>query len=1002
MTTTEVYVKFKARTLTSPIHRVLATAQNGLEVIRFGGLDTGEIESPFTVVEQRPMFRLRRYFPDAEDMDTRAPVILVPPLMVATHIYDVTREQGAVGILHDRGLDPWVIDFGSPDREIGGMTRNLADHVVAVSEVINIVRQHTGKDVHLGGYSQGGMFCYQTAAYRRSVGIKSIVTFGSPTDAVALPMGITVGAATKGADFMADHVFNRLAIPGWMVRTGFQMLDPVKTVKSRLDFLMQLHDREALLPRERQRRFLEVDGWVAWSGPAIAELLKQFVVHNRMMTGGFVIDDRLISLAEITCPVLAFVGSTDDIGTPRAVRGIRRAAPRADVYEATLRAGHFGLVVGSSAGTLTWPTVADWVLWHEGKHGQPGIAKPMTDEDQPAADGDYTVMSRLVNSASQAAEIGFGVAQDVVDVTVGAAKTTKEIAGEAVRTLPRLARLGVMQAHTRMSLGLLLEEQGRRAPLGELFLFDDRVHTNAAVNERINNVVRGLISLGIRQGSHVGVLMETRPSALATIAALSRLGAVSVLLQPGTDLTEAIRLGEVAGIVADPPNLPDAMKAGVRVFVLGGGENRDLPVGDADHVVDMERIDPDAVRIPDWYQPNPGIASDLAFIVFTRSRGHTEPQFITNHRWALSAFGTASAASLTASDTVYCLTPLHHPSGLLMTLGGAVAGGARIALTRSFDPSRFAEEVHRYGVTVVSYTWTLLGELVDADDLQIQRHHPIRLFMGSGMPRALWKRVRDRFAPAQVVEFYASTEGEAVLANVSGAKPGAKGRPIPGSANIRLAAFDVENDRFIEDERGFVKEAAENDIGLLLAFPRTGGEQSPNVIRGVFRSGDMWIPTDHLFRRDSDGDYWMVDNRNSLIRTARGVVYSLPIEDALADIELLNIAVAFGVEHGAHSLAVAAISRRTDVTSPERKAKEFTPEQFDRALSVLPESQRPDIIYSVDTMPMTTWYRPQTRALAADGIPQASVNAWYYDTADHKYHRLTEAARKRIMKQANS
>src|SRR3546814_15857877 len=73
----------------------------------------------------------------------------------------------------------------------------------------------------------------------------------------------------------------------------FQLLDPVKTLKMRVDFLLQLHDREALLPREQQRRFLATEGWVAWSGPAVTELLKQFIVTNRMMTGGFVIKDQL-------------------------------------------------------------------------------------------------------------------------------------------------------------------------------------------------------------------------------------------------------------------------------------------------------------------------------------------------------------------------------------------------------------------------------------------------------------------------------------------------------------------------------------------------------------------------------------------------------------------------------------------------------------------------------------------------------------------------------------
>ena len=137
-----------------------------------------------------------------------------------------------------------------------------------------------------------------------------------------------------------------------------RMLDPIKTAQSRLEFLRQLHDREALLPREQQRRFLASEGWIAWSGPAISELLKQFVAHNRMMTGGFAIHGDLVTLSDINCPVLAVIGEVDDIGQPASVRGIKRAAPRADAYEFCIRAGHFGLVVGSKAASQTWPTIS--------------------------------------------------------------------------------------------------------------------------------------------------------------------------------------------------------------------------------------------------------------------------------------------------------------------------------------------------------------------------------------------------------------------------------------------------------------------------------------------------------------------------------------------------------------------------------------------------------------------------------------------------------------------
>ena len=596
--------------ITGPVGRLVATAQNGLEVLRYGGLETGAVPSPFQIVESVPMYRLRRYFPP----DTRPgsippgpPVLMVHPMMMSADMWDVTRAEGAVGILHTAGIDPWVIDFGEPDKVEGGMQRNLADHVVALSEAIDTVKETTGRDVHLAGYSQGGMFCYQTAAFRRSKDLASIVAFGSPVDTLAaLPMNLPAGLAAGAADFMADHVFSRIDIPSWLARTGFQMLDPIKTAQSRLDFLRQLHDREALLPREQQRRFLASEGWIAWSGPAIAELLKQFIAHNRMMTGGFSIHGEMVTLNDINCPVLAVVGEVDDIGQPASVRGIKRAAPQADIYEYLIRAGHFGLVVGSKAATQTWPTVAQWIKSIDGDADLPEGVAPMALQPAARSESGVPLASRVAHGATAAGEMAFTFARSAADAVVAANKSARALAIETVRTLPRLARLGQINDHTRISLGRIMSEQARDLPNGEALLFDGRVHTYEAVDRRVNNVVRGLIEVGVRQGAHVGVLMETRPSALVAIAALSRLGAVAVLMPPDADLATVVRLGAVSDVIADPSNLDAARGLATRVLVLGGGESRDLHLPDDAAVVDMEKIDPDEVDLPGWYRPNPG------------------------------------------------------------------------------------------------------------------------------------------------------------------------------------------------------------------------------------------------------------------------------------------------------------------------------------------------------------------------------------------------------------
>ena len=152
-----------------------------------------------------------------------------------------------------------------------------------------------------------------------------------------------------------------------------------------------------------------------------------------------------------------------------------------------------------------------------------------------------------------------------------------------------------------------------------------------------------------------------------------------------------------------------------------------------------------------------------------------------------------------------------------------MVGGARIALSRGLRPDRFLQEIRQYGVTVVSYTWAMLRDVIDDPAFSLTGSHPVRLFIGSGMPTGLWKRVIDVFEPAHVVEFFATTDGQAVLANVSGAKMGSKGRPLPGGGEVELAAYDAEDDLILEDDRGFVRRAETNEVGVLLAHPRGPG-----------------------------------------------------------------------------------------------------------------------------------------------------------------------------------
>jgi putative long chain acyl-CoA synthase len=946
--------------------------------------------TPYEVVLREPTFRLRRYR-NGMDKKKRPAVILIPPLMLTADVYDIEAGASAVENLHQHGVDPWVVDFGAPERQEGGLRRTLADHILAVSRAVDRVREETKTGVHVSGYSQGGIFAYLTAAYRRSEGIASVVTFGSPVDVrrqllPGVPDAV-MDQLLEGLGWAVEQSFSRSALPPWLSRTTFRLMSPLKEVRNQIEFLTRLRDRDVAGRREGQRRFLAREGWVAWPGPALRDFVDQLLIQNRLFSGGFVVEGQTVTLADLTCAVLAFVGETDDIGRPAAVRAVQEAAPRAELYEVSLRAGHFGLVVGSKAMRETWPTVAGWLRWRDGLARRPKRVVPIgtSVEHKPTADEDGS-LAHLVTA------VGSDLLSLVGSAVGDGIESARALVGNVATQVPRLSRLQGVRHDTRIGLGLVLEEQARETPDSTFFLYEGRAYTYSEANWRVDAVVRGLLSLGVRQGEHVGIYMSSRPSALALGAAVSRLGAVAVFLRPDGDLTHELELGEAQYLITDPDHAAQAAKAwGGQVYVLGGvGKARKLP----SNVSDMEEIDPDRVAVPEWYEASPGRAEDVAFILFSGRGDNLHANRITNRRWALAALGTASSAAMTSADTVYCWTPIQHPTGLLVTIGATLTSGARLAVANGFSAQTFWDEVRRYGASVVFYTGTMCRELVDAPPTVVERNHPLRLFAGSGMPQTLWRRLVERFGPVSVLEFYASTEGTAILANVSGEKVGSVGRPIPGSAEVAIAEYDTTRHELRHQASGFCIPVPAGEVGLLLArIDRERGALLGRPLRSVFEKGDAWYRTGVLARCDDDGDYWIVDHVDDLIRHRSGSLPTAPIEEAVWEMRAVSAAAAYGLALPGSRFevpVVAVVLRRGADLDRSRLAE--------RVESSLPAASRPIIARIVDDIPMTAGYRFRKQALRAAAIDAKDFGhrTLWYDASKHTYRELDAVAYARL------
>jgi putative long chain acyl-CoA synthase len=965
------------------LRRLAASTRNALELAKVGRLGP-TYGAPYEIVDQGPHHRLRRYATCQDEAGP--PVLLVPPLMVTSEVYDIDQDVSAVAALGRAGLVPFVVDFGAPERESGGLERTLDDHVRAVVRSVARVRAITGRDAHLAGYSQGGMFAYQAAAYLRSEGIKSLVTFGSPVDIHKNVPAVHAEVAGKIVRFVepaVTAVVDQLeALPGALTSTGFKLLSTRKEIEQRIEFVQKLHDRRALVRREARRRFLGGEGFVAWPGPALRTFVDEFIVHNRMLSGGFVIDGRTVTLADITCPILAFMGSSDELARPAAVRAITRAAPEAQVSFATVKAGHFGIVVGSRASTVTWPTVAAWCLHHEGRGPLPELlrspehaARSDDHDDEPEGAGfDVDVNVELfVDAIADSVKAAW---QRLGDVTASAGDALDGVRFQE----PRLRELSRMTPDTLVNAGKWLATRAREAPEATFFLWQGRAFTNREADQRVTNVVRGLWASRVEPRERVGVIMGSRPSFLTMVTALVRLGAVPVIAPPDASAASLARTFELEGIrvvTCDPANA-----ASVRswfdgeVLVLGGGGGaRDLGPG----LVDLEAIDPSLVELPRELVLDGGCARDLGLVLLRPSEtGELRAAPVTHHRWALSALGAAAACTLTPDDTVYCCIPLHHPAGILVSVGAALVGGARLALGSPFSVKSFHAEVRRYGASVVFYAGEMLRPLLHERPGRGDRALPVRLFAGSGMRTDLAERLRERFG-AGIMEFYASTSQRVILANASGEKPSALGRILPGSTEIAVVKCDLASGTLLRDLDGHLVRALPGDAGLLAArldvHEESAFDSHSHVFVGAFGERDRWYVSRDVVRQDRDGDHWFVDALSGFVATRGGPVSTRAVEEALYGLPEVEGAVAWAESRGSEQVIAAAVSS-CELVSAER---------LSRALAQLEPHARPVRIAQVEAIALTEGFRPK-RAEAAR-LAAASVRSFVLDAKTGSYEK---------------
>ncbi len=217
-------------------------------------------------------------------------------------------------------------------------------------------------------------------------------------------------------------------------------------------------------------------------------------------------------------------------------------------------------------------------------------------------------------------------------------------------------------------------------------------------------------------------------------------------------------------------------------------------------------------------------------------------------------------------------------------------------------------------------------------------------------------------APAAVVEYYASSQTDAILVNMTGSKVGCKGTPLPGGPELRIARIDESTRQLALQADGSAQRCRPREIGVLLSRAEPGMSYAARPQRGLFTAGDAWSVTGDLFYRDEDGDFRLAGSADSNVTTPDGVVGGSAVDDALGMLDSIDLSATYAVPaRDGGDLAVTAVTLR--------RGRSLDAAELSVALGQLPPDRRLHVVHVVERIPTSTSHRALTGGFAHDGRP---------------------------------
>ena len=546
-------------------------------------------------------------------------------------------------------------------------------------------------------------------------------------------------------------------------------------------------------------------------------------------------------------------------------------------------------------------------------------------------------------------------------------------------------------AERGLTLPLLMDGLAQRFGAAPALVSADCSLTYRQLSARCNQYARWGIARGLKAGDAVSLLMANCPEYLAIWLGLTRIGVVVALTNTqiaGDVLAHSINIvspkamiagGELASRLAA---VRARLTAAPPCWVHGGNS------------ADLAPIEPELGRfagepLAASECPSPPIDDTALYIYTSGTTGLPKAAKVSHYRIMQWSHWFAGLLNTQPNDRMFNCLPLYHSVGGVVATGATLVGGGAVVIRPRFSASDFWRDVSEERCTLFQYIGELCRYLVNAPHQEMETAHSFRLACGNGLRPEVWGTFKDRFRIPQIIEYYASTEGNFSLYNCEG-QPGAIGRIPPFLANrvvLALLRFDVQSGEPLRNSEGFCERCPAGEIGEAVGLIPAGGAEragrfegyadaeatSRKVLHDVFKAGDAWYRTGDLMRRDERGFYYFVDRVGETYRWKGENVSTAEVLTALSASRGVLDGVVYGVAVPGTDGKAGAAALVVDAA--------FDLDAFHAdAVLRLPHYARPVFLRLLPALEATGTFKPRKQDLVQAGFDPARIHdPLYFD-----------------------